>query len=233
MRGRGRVAGQRLGVADVDQAREQVQRVLEAATSGNRVGRFQAEADDAGGTPAHQLLRQRVVAVVRQAGVVDPGHLGMLLQVLGNRQCVVADAVHAQRQRFHALQDQEGAHRAQRRAHVAQRHHARAADVGGCSQCLGIDHAVVAHVRLVQTLETRLVLGPGELAAVDDHAANAVAVATQVFGQRMYDDVGTMLEGAAQIRAGHGVVDDQRHAGGMGNGGQRRNVGDVAQWVAD
>ena len=120
-----------------------------------------------------------------------------------------------------------------RRAHVAQRHHARAADVGGRAQRLGVDHAVVADVGLVQALEARLVLGPRELAAVDDRAADAVAVAAEVLGQRMHDDVGAVLERAAQVRRGHGVVDDQRHAVACAICGQRGDIGDVAQRVAD
>ena len=92
---------------------------------------------------------------------------------------------------------------------------------------------MVAHVGFVQALEARLVLGPGEFAAVDDGAANGGAVATQIFGQRVHNDVGTVLKRAAEVGAGHGVVHDQRHASGMGHGGERANVGHVAQRVAD
>src|SRR5256885_5327227 len=38
----------------------------------------------------------------------------------------------------------------------------RSADVGGLAQGLGVDHAVVADIGLVQALEACLVLGPGE-----------------------------------------------------------------------
>ena len=107
-------------------------------------GALDAERQDAGGLAAHVLLHQRVVRVVRQPGVVDPGHLGVALQVLAILQRVVADAVHAQRQRLDALQDQEGVERRDRRARVAQRHHAGAADVGGRAQRFGVDDAVVA-----------------------------------------------------------------------------------------
>jgi hypothetical protein len=87
----------------------------------------------------------------------------------------------------------------------------RAANVGCSTQRLGVDHAVVAHVGLVQALEALLVLGPRELAAVDDDAADAVAVAVHVLGERVHHDVGTVLDGAAQVGAGHGVVHDQWH----------------------
>jgi hypothetical protein len=77
------------------------------------------------------------------------------------------------------------------------------------------------------------VFGPGELAGIDDHAADAVAVAAEVLGQRMHHDVGAVLEGTAQVGRGHRVVHDQRHAGVMGDLRQGGKVDHVAQRVAD
>ena len=42
VRGGGRVTGQRLGITDIDQPGEQLQRILEMRTGGNGVGRLQA-----------------------------------------------------------------------------------------------------------------------------------------------------------------------------------------------
>ena len=195
--------------------------------------RLDAEGEQARGAPLHVVLGQRVVFVVGQAGVADPGHLGVFLQVLRHLQGVVADAVHAQRQGFDALQDLPGVERRERGAGVAQRHDPRAGDVGRRAQRLGIDHAVVAHVRLVQALEARLVLGPGELAAVDDGAAQRGAVPAQVLGQRVHHDVGAVLERPDQVGRAHGVVDDQRHAVLVRDGRHAGDVGDVAGRVAD
>ena len=159
--GAGRVAGERFGVADVDQAGDQLQRVDE--TPARFCPALDAEAEDAGGTAAHVVVDQRFVIAGFQPGITHPRHLRVLLQALGNRQGVVADAIHAQRQGFDALQDQKAVERADRRAHIAQRHHACAADVGGCPQCFGVNHAVIADIRLVEALEALLVLGPGDL----------------------------------------------------------------------
>ncbi|CAM4172240.1 hypothetical protein ACAN107058_23330 [Paracidovorax anthurii] len=148
-------------------------------------------------------------------------------------QRVLADAVHAQGQGLDALQDQEGAVRRERGARVAQRHHARAADEGRLAQRLGVDHAVVARVGLVELRKAFLVPGPGELAAVHDGAADAVAVAAQVLGERVHHDVGAVLDRAQQVGAGHGVVHDQRHAVVVRHLRQRGDVGHVAQRVAD
>ncbi|KAG1532866.1 hypothetical protein G6F50_016067 [Rhizopus delemar] len=106
-----------------------------------------------------------------------------------------------------------------------------AAPVG--AEGVGVDHAVVADVGFVQALEARLVCGPRELAGVDDGAAQAGAVAAQVFGQRLHHDVRAVLDPAQQVRRRYGVVHDQRQAVAVGHLGQRGDVGDVAQRVAD
>eukprot|EP01038_Epipyxis_sp_PR26KG_P002160 gene2161-biopygen1589 len=70
-----------------------------------------------------------MVGVVLETRVVDPAHLRVLPQVARDGQRALADAVHAQRQRFDALQDQEGVERREGRPGVAQRHDAGAADL--------------------------------------------------------------------------------------------------------
>ncbi len=107
--------------------------------------------EHAGGLARKVLLHQRVVRVVLQAGVVDPARpSGAACRWRATVKRVVADAIHAQRQGLDALQDQEGVERRDRRAGVAQRHDARAADVGGRPERLGVDDAVVADVGLVE-----------------------------------------------------------------------------------
>jgi hypothetical protein len=66
------------------------------------------------------------------------------------------------------------------------------------------------------------VLLPVELAAVDDDAADRGAVAADVLGGRVDDDVGAVVERAAEHRR-RGVVDDQRHAQFLADG---RHLGD-------
>ena len=56
-------------------------------------------------------------------------------------------------------------------------------------------------------------LQPVEGAAVDDHAADRIAVAAEEFGERVHDDVGAVFDRLAQIGRRQRVVDDQRHAG--------------------
>jgi hypothetical protein len=52
---------------------------------------------------------QRVLRVLGQARVVDPATAGATCRNSATRQRIAAMALHAQRQRFHALQDLPGA----------------------------------------------------------------------------------------------------------------------------
>ncbi len=63
-----------------------------------------------------------------------------MLEVVGHPQGVVHVALHAQAQGLQPLQQQEGVHRRQRGAGVAQRHGAYPPDEGGRAKGLGVDH---------------------------------------------------------------------------------------------
>ena len=225
------MAGERFRIADVHEPNEQLQCILEARAG--VASAVDAEGQDARRATAHVLARQRVAGVIGQAGVIDPAHLRVPLQVRCHREGIGAYPVHAQRQRLDALQDQEAVERRDRRTHVAQRHDTRSTDEGRGAERLRVDHAVVRDVGRAEARELVRVLRPGELSRVDQRAADAGAVAAQVLGERVHDDVGAVLERPAQVRRGHGVVDDQRNAVPVCHLGQCREVGDVARRVAD
>ena len=77
---------------------------------------------------------------------------------------------------------------------------------------------MIARVRPVQGRLTGGVGGPIEIAAVDDDATDAGAVATDVFSGGMHDDRGAVVERADE-QAGGGVVHDQRDAERPADGG--------------
>ena len=181
VRGGSRVAGQRLGVTDVDQAQDHLQGIDEPGTG--LFAALDAEAQDAGGLAARDLLAHHVIRAVGQTRVADPLHLRMLLQMFGHALRILAMPLHAQSQRFEALHDQEGIQRRDGRTHVAQRHDAAAADIGRRSECLGVDHAVIGRIGLVEHRETLGVGRPVELAGIDNGTADAGAVAADVLGQ--------------------------------------------------
>ena len=119
-------------------------------------------------------------------------------------------ARHAHGQRLDALQQIEGIGGAHAGAEVAQALGARAHDEGAGAELLGEGDAVIAGVGLGHGRELARRGRPVEAAAVDDDAADGDAVAAQELGGGMHDDVGAVLDGAAQIGRGEGGVDRQR-----------------------
>ncbi|MGY3354738.1 hypothetical protein ACVWZK_001401 [Bradyrhizobium sp. GM0.4] len=121
----------------------------------------------------------------------------------------------------------------QHRTHGALIDAARALDIGCAAEALGIDEAVIGGIRLVVTGEAVGVLGPGEISGVDDGAAERGAVTAQKLGQRMHGDVGAVIERLEQDGRCNGIVDDQRHAVGVGDLRQCFDVADIAGGIAD
>ena len=70
---------QRLGVAHVGQVREEPQRLDEAPARGGAAA--DAEDDDAAAGAAEVALGEGALGVAREAGVADPGDLGVGLEV--------------------------------------------------------------------------------------------------------------------------------------------------------
>ncbi|MNL18749.1 hypothetical protein D3C87_1399070 [compost metagenome] len=58
-------------------------------------------------------------------------------------------------------------------------------------------------------------------------------MATDIFGEAVHHYVGAVFYGFAQHRGGDSVVDDERHAAGVGHPGEGRQIDDVARRVAD
>ena len=126
-------------------------------------------------------------------------------------------ALHAQRQRLDAGQDQEGVERRQRRPEIAQAEHAAGDREGEIAERLVQHHAAGIPGRGSRQHRIAVVGDQSKRAAVDDQAADRIAVAAEEFGQRMDDDVGAVVDRPAQIGRRQRVVDDQRHAGALGD----------------
>src|SRR5580658_7303862 len=93
-----------------------------------------------------------------------------------------------QRNRFDALQQQEGIERRQHGSHGALIDAARALNVGAGAKLLGVDQSVIRGVGLVEGGKAAGVFGPWKTAAVDDRAAERGAVTAEKLGQRMNGD---------------------------------------------
>ena len=79
----------------------------------------------------------------------------------------------------------------------------------------------------------KLAVVPRELAAVDDDAADGVAVAAHELGERMHHDIGAMIERPRDVGRGERVVDDQRNAVLVRDFRDRRDIQNVAARIAD
>ena len=221
---------QRLGVADVGQQREDLD-VVDEPPAG-----LDAALDPEGHDPAEAAGEVALGELVRrmrlETRVADPGHLGPGLQPLGDRERVLAVAGDPQRQRLEALQEEERVERAERGADVAQALDAQLEDEREVAEGGRVADAVVRRIRVDEVLLEPLAGGPVERAAVDDDAADRGAVAADPLRRRVDDDVRAVLDRLGE-QGSEGVVDDDRHAPGVGHVGDRGEVVDVEPRVAD
>ena len=226
---RGGMDHQRPRVADVGEVRAQLDRADEALARLAALGEPEREHR---ARPLRQvLLGQRVVRVGRQPAVADPAHALVGLQELGDDLGVGDVRVHPQRQRLHPVQEQEGVERREHAAEVAQPLDAQLGGEAVLAEVVPEAQVAVGGDRLGHDREVAVV--PRELAGVDHHAAHRGAVAAEELGRRVDDDVGAVLERAAQVRAGERRVDHQRDAGVVGDLRERLEVGDRARRVGD
>ena len=125
---------------------------------------------------------------------------------------------------FHALNEEEGIEGADAGAEIAQALHPHFNDEGQVAEHLAEHHAVITRAGPGDGGVFIGMIGPRELAAIHDDAADGGAVAAQKLGGRVDHDIGAVLDRAAEIRRSHGVIDNQRHAGFVGDG---RNLFDI------
>ena len=199
---------QALGVAQVRQVREDLHVVDQLAPRCRAA--LDAERQDRP-LPLRQILLRDVVVGARfQSRVLHPRDRRLPSQPLGHRHGVAAVRLHAEFERLDSLNEEERVERADAGSEIAQTLHARLNDVGQRPEHLGELHAVISRARL---RDRRVLVGPCELAAIDDDAADGGAVPAQELGGRLDHDIGAVLDRPAQVRRRHRIVDHQRHAG--------------------
>ena len=96
---------------------------------------------------------------------------------------------------------------------------------------VGEHHTVIAGIGLGEA--RKLATGPVESAAIDDHAGDRGAVAAEVLGGRVHDDVRAVGDGLDQVRRRDRVVHDQRYTVVMGDTRHPGDVEDVDLRVGD
>src|SRR5262245_23519054 len=97
------------GIADDGQVRKQLDAVHHLHA--DLIAALDTEGEYRPGALGQVFLGQRMILVRRQAGVVDPGHGRMLVEVFGNLLGVGAVALHAQAQRLDAEHGDPGVER--------------------------------------------------------------------------------------------------------------------------
>ena len=145
----------------------------------------------------------------------------MRFQELRHGQGVFAMPRHPQVQRFQPLQEQKRVERAQHAAQVAQPVRAAGDDVAQLADRLVEDRAVVRGIGLGELRPFLRLLGPVEPAAVDDHPADARAVAADELRRAVDRDVDAVVERPEKHRRQHRVVADHRQAVRVGHVGDR------------
>ena len=103
--GRGGMRGKRLGIANIDQAFENLERIIEFDAGVKAT--FDAESQQSRGTSTGVFLRQIIIRRARQTGVMNPSDLTVTFQMFRHGHCIVYVTFHAQRQTLQALQDQK------------------------------------------------------------------------------------------------------------------------------
>ena len=134
-----------------------------------------------------------------QPGEAHPAHARVRVEPLGDALRVGDVRLHPQRQRLHALQDQERVERREHAAEVAQALDAQLGREAVLAEVVPEAQVAVGRDRLGHHREVAVV--PGEAAGVDDRAADRGAVPAEVLGRRVQDDVGAEVQRAAQVRA--------------------------------
>ena len=182
--------------------------------------------------------------IAGQASIADPADFLVSLKPGRNSDRILTMARHAQRQGFTASHDHEGVEWRQSRAKVAQTEGTRSdreSDIDLCAIRAEWQRAEPfcegqVIIEALRRRHGRILVGMGfpiKAPAIDDHAANRIAVSANELGQRMDDDMRAMLQRAAEIRRGHRIIDHIDHAMLFRDRSDGRHVSDDATWIGE
>ena len=206
---------QAAGVADIGEMREQAH-ALDQLDPGLEAA-LDAEGEHRARAFRQVFLRQLVIGAVLEPGVGNPGDLrdararnSATFRAFSTwrsmRTCRVSMPVIVRKAFIGASAGPKS----------RKRHRARLRGEGEIAEILEELQPVIGGLRLGQRGKA-VALRPVELARLDHHAAERIAMARQELGRRMDDDVGAVLDRPAEIGRGQRVVDDQRNARLMGD----------------
>ena len=164
---------------------------------------------------------------------MGPGHFGTVLQPLRYFEGALAVPADSQVQGLQTQVQVEGVLGALGAAEVPHQMGHGLGDVGRLAKLLGIGKAVVGGVGGGEAGEFVGILVPGEVAAVHQGTAHGDAVAVDVLGGGVGDDIGPPFKRTAQHGGGEGVVHHQRQAVFVRHLGPALDVEDLYAGVGD
>ncbi len=170
---------------------------------------------------------------VLEPGIIYPGDTWIVAQEFRDLARILDMTLDAQRHGLDALQQQKGVQCGQNGAGRALIHAARACDVSGGPEMIGINEPVIRRIGLTEHRIARRICLPRKLAGIDKGAAERGAMAAHEFRQRMHDNVGAVLDRPQQDRRCHRIVDNERHAMRMRDLRQLLDVANISRGVAD
>ena len=172
-----------------------------------------AEAYDAAGAVRQVFLSEFIIFVARQAAILHPRDIFVLLQKFRDFLRVFAVTRHAHMQTLKAEIQIIRALRGLNRAEIAHQLDSRLRDIRTReAEALSICHAVITLVGRTQTGVFVRVLRPVKFAGINDRAADGARVAVHVFCRRVYDDICAPFKRAAVDGRCKRVVHNQRNA---------------------
>ena len=225
------MAGERLGVADIDQPLDQPERVIEFPARLETP--FHPEGQKRRHAAAEISFGQIVKRTVGKPGILHPLHTRIGAQEFRHGARILDMALDAQSHRLDALQQQEGAHRRENGSGGALMEAANAGGEGGTAEALGIDKTMIGKIGPSELREPFSLRHPVERAAVHDDAAHCRAMPAHEFGERMHHHIGAMRDRPHQDGRGDGIVHDQGHAVLVRDIRNRLDVADIAGGIAD
>lgn len=137
--------------------------------------------------------------VAFQSRVRDPADVFVLLEPVCKNSGVAGMSFSTQTQGLQTQQKLLRSKRVQCCSQVTQDLNTNANGKGDWSKCFPEFQAMVSRRWLNKLWESSSILAPVELAAIDDHATNGGAMSSNPFCCTVDDNVGTIVDGAAEV----------------------------------
>ncbi|KAH3668973.1 hypothetical protein OGAPHI_002728 [Ogataea philodendri] len=239
------VDDQRLGVSNIGQVREQFEVVDKPRTAllelvvRRVVDWLHTKGEHSSESVDEIFLCVLVVFVRLQSRIRDPRNVWRLLKVLGQLQGVGCVSFSSECQSLESLQKQERAKWIQSWTKVSKQLNSHVQDVGKVAEDVVQNDSVVSLGRLG---ELRILLWPvfevetvifGHV-FVNDDSSNCVSVATNPFGSRVDNNVGSEIERLTEVTSrSESVVNHHRNTLGVCKVDDLSKVGHIVLWVTN